>query len=78
MPRMGPLVGLMLLLLLPSLSSGGSTRASLDAASAAFHANNIDAAVSHAIEAWRSGRACEGLRMALWMTHGEQVRGFRV
>jgi hypothetical protein len=56
-----------------SSSSSSSIKSSLAAAAAALQSDDIAAATSHALEAWWSGRACEGLRMALWLTHGAEV-----
>jgi hypothetical protein len=70
-------VGVALILLLRFLlaSAGSSTQSSLNAAAAAFSSNDIELAITHAEHAWSSGAACEGLRMALWISHGTRPHG---
>jgi hypothetical protein len=64
-------VALILLLRLLLASAGSSsTQSILNAAAAAFSSNDIELAITHAEHAWSSGAACEGLRMALWISHG--------
>ena len=80
---------LLLLLLIPLVSAKSSSSSPnyfLSAAAAAYHSNDIALALSHSLAAWRAGRVCEaecagggggceGLRMALWMTHGSEPPG---
>ncbi len=52
-----------------------STQASLDSAAAALRSGNLGLALPHALDAWGSGHSCPGLRIALWITYGEQPSG---
>lgn len=75
-----PITTASVLLLMLSLHAmvhcnGIGTQASLDSAAAALHSGNLGLALPHALDAWGSGRACQGLRIALWITHGEQPSG---
>jgi hypothetical protein len=67
---------LLMLSYLAIINCGGSrTQASLEAAAAALRSGNVALALSTALDAWDRGRACEGLRIALFITHGDQPSG---
>ena len=69
-------VVLLMLSLLAMVNCGGiSTQASLDSAAAALHSGNLALALPHALDAWGTGSSCHGLRIALWITHGQQPSG---
>ncbi len=86
----GVALNLLFRLLLASAGSS-STQSSLNAAAAAFNSNDIELAITHAEHAWSSGAsitfpkyvfvtlwpgaACDGLRMALWISHGSRPSG---